>query len=388
MDTNRPKLKELNHQGESGGIHVAIKQLLGILAMRIPHDPPFPEEEFYKVLLAEGAKQGISGVVFHPDSVSFSTRQVNGYSLNEQGRWQSVKTDIPPLIYDRCFYMGKSYLIHYKHPIDQLIKDSKTHFLGVGLKGKWQLRQLLKFYPDLFNLLPPTDLYTKEEQIKSWLLRYKSIILKPVNGSLGAGVLKISMTDEIYTLHGRDLKNKLVTETALPYHRLMGILRPFLDTHRYLIQPYLSLYTKLGSPFDLRVLVQKNQFGQWETTGKAIRVGLKGTLTSNLHGGGRAYPFAPFIVRQFHEDQCTKITAQIERLEKKLPMVLEEHHGPLVELGIDFGIDRTGRVWLIEVNSKPGRDIFKEMQDEKTYRKSQLTPLLYAKYLMQSRLGG
>ena len=388
MDIKSQNQKEQNRLVEREGIHVAIKSILGILTLRIAHDPPFPEEDFFKILLETGLTEGISGIVIHPNAISFPTRIVTGYQLNEQGQWQLVKSEIPPIIYDRCFYTGRSYLARYKRPIDLLIKDSKTHFLGVGLKGKWQLRHLLKDHPQLFDLLPPTNLYTKEEQLDRWLSQYGEIILKPVNGSLGAGVLKVSMKDKSYTLIGRDMKNKFIAETALTSQHLQDILKPFLASHRYLIQPYLSLHTKQGSPFDLRILVQKNQFGQWETTGKAIRVGPKGTLTSNLHGGGRAFPFAPFIKKQFNHEQVIKITAQIEWLEKLLPLFLEQQHGPLVELGIDIGIDVTGKVWLIEVNSKPGRDIFKELRDEETYRKSQLNPLLYAKYFMQSCLGG
>jgi D-alanine-D-alanine ligase-like ATP-grasp enzyme len=39
--------------------------------------------------------------------------------------------------------------------------------------------------------------------------------------------------------------------------------------------------------------------------------------------------------------------------------VTEQHvNGPLGELGMDIGVDRSGRVWLFEVNAKPGRHIF------------------------------
>lgn len=36
----------------------------------------------------------------------------------------------------------------------------------------------------------------------------------------------------------------------------------------------------------------------------------------------------------------------------------EQIDGTLGELGLDIGVDRNGRVWLFEVNAKPGRHIF------------------------------
>ncbi|WP_368784377.1 YheC/YheD family protein, partial [Acinetobacter baumannii] len=62
----------------------------------------------------------------------------------------------------------------------------------------------------------------------------------------------------------------------------------------------------------------------------------------------------------------------------ELPTFLEQRHGRLVELGIDIGIDRQGKVWLIEVNSKPGRASFRRIEGGKYYREVRLNPLRYA----------
>ena len=54
------------------------------------------------------------------------------------------------------------------------------------------------------------------------------------------------------------------------------------------MQPYLDL-SHHGHPFDIRALVQ-NKHGRWTLTGCMVREGAEGSLTSNLHGGGKAYP--------------------------------------------------------------------------------------------------
>ena len=45
-------------------------------------------------------------------------------------------------------------------------------------------------HPELRKFLPPTEIYSTVDQLKRWLDRFPSIILKPINGSLGMGVLK------------------------------------------------------------------------------------------------------------------------------------------------------------------------------------------------------
>ena len=135
-------------------------------------------------------------------------------------------------------------------------------------------------------------------------------------------------------------------------------LNRFVANTRYVMQPYLPLNTPEGRPYDLRMLIQKNERGEWMTTGMAIRTGKPHGLTSNLHGGGRAEKAVPFLLRHFHRDQVSDIMEKIRWLAAVVPPHIERHHGRLLELGLDVGIDTDGRIWLLEVNSKPGRSVF------------------------------
>ncbi|MCK9911909.1 YheC/YheD family protein, partial [Microbacteriaceae bacterium K1510] len=83
---------------------------------------------------------------------------------------------------------------------------------------------------------------------------------------------------------------------------------------RFIVQPYLALHTPEGAPYDVRVLVQKNGLGEWQTTGKAVRVGEKDGITSNLHGGGKAVPLSSFLAQFFQPEQQTMIEQEIDTL--------------------------------------------------------------------------
>lgn len=53
----------------------------------------------------------------------------------------------------------------------------------------------------------------------------------------------------------------------------------------------------------------------------------------------------------------------------------------LGELGLDLGVDRTGRIWLLEVNSRPWRTVNPERGSIARTRLALLRPLAYARCL-------
>lgn len=357
---------------------------LGIMTVHTPTYPPFPEKSFFKSLIQIGQREGIPVIVFHPNHVNFTTMMVKGYSLNDNGDWVTSTVPVPHYIYDRCFYMGGSYNRKYKLSVAKLLQDHSIHFLGIGLKGKWQMFEAVSQHPTLRQYLPPTEVFKTMDQLIQWLKRFPSIILKPINGSLGMGVVKVTQNGNTLHVEGRTRNNALIRRNFSTLQAFSVFFQSYLKSWKYLLQPYLTLRNEQDIPFDVRLLVQKDGTGQWSSTGKAIRMGLKKGITSNLHGGGRAVSFERFMLTNYTHSEVKTISNHLHTLETVLPEFLEKQIGPLVELGIDVGIDSDHNVWLIEVNSKPGREIFEQLNDHDAMLKSQSNPLYYAKYLMKN----
>jgi hypothetical protein len=93
----------------------------------------------------------------------------------------------------------------------------------------------------------------------------------------------------------------------------------------------------------------------------------------------------PFLAREFGEARAQELCAELTALSKSLPPLLERHHGRLAELGLDFGVDRGGRVWLLEANSKPGRSVFARLHDHQAREAAHLNPLRYAAFLLSRK---
>ncbi|QOS97459.1 YheC/YheD family protein [Brevibacterium sp. JNUCC-42] len=359
---------------------------LGIMAIfkGSPNRPTFREKSYYTTLTRIGSKLGIRVVVFSPRQVDFTSRMVIGFELIERV-WKRRKIPFPQLIYDR-YFMGP-HIAKYKPIIERLQNDPQITFLGHGLSGKWQVYNILIKSDILQKWLPHTQLFSPTLLEKN-LAEQGAVIIKPMAGTHGSGVIRVSSVNKGYELMGRTQDNKPFTRMIPTKEGLLTRIQKLTAGRKYILQPYLSLHTTDGLPFDIRILVQKNGKGNWTTTGKAVRVGKKESITSNLHGGGIAVRLEDFLSQHYPHNLCKEIEKEVNMLAQLLPPFLEENHGRLVELGIDVGVDTQGHVWIIEVNSRPGRTVFRQIEDGNARLRSVALPVKYAKYLLKERIGG
>jgi len=360
---------------------MSVRHTLGILTCQAR--PPYTEHLFFRLIAKLAAEHGLQVIVFSPWAWQPGQQRIRGYVwLEEKKTWKPVTAPLPELVYDRCFFLSSA---HYRSIAPYLKRMQRSaRFLGHGLAGKWEVYNILHRHPDIKPYLPETARVRDVQDLLSHLRQKGDVVIKPLGGSLGRNVVRIrkSFADTVH-LSGRNAFNRPFSATVRE-GQLVRWLRRKLATSRWVVQPFLHLYTGDFRPFDIRVLTQKNGQGQWEVVGKAVRRGQLGGVTSNLHGGGEGIGFHAFMKRHFPE-KAKEIEQNIDALSRKIPPLLEAHHGPLVELGIDIGVDRNGNVWLIEVNSKPGRKVFGRTGEKEVQYRSVQNIVNYACYLLQEK---
>lgn len=332
----------------------------------------------------EGRKHQLELVVFNPKEVNWKTRTVPGWRIHSSKRWEQQICQLPNLIYDRCYYVNRQHYLQYKPFVQKLYHDPQIRFLGRPLSGKYQTYQILQKCSSITAYLPETIRYQSMKSLEEMIQKYHSICLKPNGGSHGRGVIKITPFKRHFLIQGRSLTNEHFQQWIQDPNHLKEWIHKFTQNTRYIIQPYLQLTTPQQSPFDIRILVQKGGDQKWHVTGSAVRVGKAHSLTSNLHGGGNALPFIPFLKENYEKKIQQQIQHQIHRITSTVPTFIEQNYGPLVELGLDIGIDKKGNVWILEVNSKPGRSVFLRTGNKKTHYLAMQLPILYAKSLLRS----
>jgi hypothetical protein len=362
---------------------------LGIMVAELPGEPPFANAASYRALCLLGLKAGIEVFVFSPNRIDWNREQVSGYScVIGKKEWIKQSCALPDMIYDRCFFTSEASYRNYRRQLLQLRSRPSIHFLGHGLPGKWEVMQILRREAYFHRFLPDTRPLVHLQEVLDWLEIKSEIFLKPQGGSQGKGTVYIKKDSKSavqFTLNGRDSLNqpfRLVFDNS---GALKLWLKSFVGRRKYLLQEYLRLHTENGIAYDIRSLVQKNGHGYWELTGMGVRCGQPGSVTANLHGGGSAFETAPFLQCLFDKEQVTEQMNTLMELSSKVPLALESAYGRLAELGIDLGIDRNGHIWLLEVNSKPGRSLFTLLPDKAVQKSSKENPILYAAFLLQSQ---
>lgn len=376
--------------------------VLGIMTTQIEGNPPFLNRGFYRRLIIAGQKAGFTVIVFSPQGIDWASGHISGYTYDMAAhQWLARYSPFPDVVYDRCFFTTRLQYAEHRKAVRRLREQHRSVlFLGYGLRGKWEVQRMLELDGRFRSHLPRTETMRSLRTVADWLRADGEVLLKPQAGSQGRGVLLVQRVTRgaaqplappavapppaAFTVRGRDARNRQVERGFADAPALLRWLRRFTAQRSYLLQQYLQLQTRTGDAFDVRSLVQKDGAGRWQVTGMAVRRGQGGSLTSNLHGGGTVEPAGPFLARQFGADKASSLVSKLHELSELIPEALENFHGRLAELGIDFGIDLSGNIWVLEVNSKPGRSIFTYLQDNQARSKALTNPIRYARYLVQN----
>ncbi|XQY92634.1 YheC/YheD family protein [Metabacillus sp. HB246100] len=354
-----------------------IKTTLGFLVIDFTHENTY---------LTEIAKYSdsfeIECVRFTPTSIQPTTLSIDGERFDSSTQqWKKASFPIPPFIYDRCFYHDISLAKKSKPIVTWLKSYPQTTFLGFGLPNKWDVYSALATNKEIEPYLPKSERIYNSLSIETMLKETGSCILKPVKGSRGFGIYFIRQEPEQLTItyhHGRDKKTKTF-RSRNAFHRWCNTL---IQNQAYFMQPLLSLTDEEGYPFDLRLFLQKDQNGAWHLVDKAIRKGYQGSFLSNLSSGGDPITYKSWS-NHLASKQKYLLEDELHTIASVLPPFLEETFQPLFELGIDIGIAKDGSIWILDINSKPGRKTFVTTNPSLTELFHQ-APLYYCIYLVKN----
>ncbi|MFH5185678.1 YheC/YheD family protein [Paenibacillus sp. TAB 01] len=373
--------------------------VLGIMTTQTEGDPPFLNRGFYRRLCIAGSRIGLQVFVFTIEGIDWLQHTIQGFAYDASGRqWMLRQFRIPDIVYDRCFFTTRRQYAAYRIAVRKLQEYRPALFLGCGLRGKWEVQHMLEQDSRLQAYLPPTEVMRSVRSVADWLKTRGEVLLKPQSGSQGRGVLhvrraprtagegareRMESAGPAFSVRGRDARNRRVECGFADAPSLLRWLRRFTAQRNYLLQQYLQLQGPHGDAYDVRALVQKDGTGQWQVTGMAVRRGQNGSLTSNLHGGGSVEPAEAFLAGLYGPARASQLVSELQQLSKLIPEILETFHGRLAELGIDFGVDTHGRIWILEANSKPGRSIFTYLHDDQARYAALVNPIRYARHLLR-----
>jgi len=231
------------------------------------------------------------------------------------------------------------------------------------VKNKWKRHQSLTGHPVLKRHLPPTRLL-RPGTLRSFLRKYDIVYVKPVYGSFGNRILRISRGGRSYFLRYERRTERIPTERAVAkrVYRHAG-------RRRYHLQKGIRLLTLGGHPVDFRVLLLRPG-EKWQVMGIIGKAATGGRVVTNYQHGGRPVRFRETL-RQvgWSERDIQDAKARIERLCLLAAAQFNKRHKHCRRLGVDIGLDRDKRIWFIEVNTNPYYELFRHHENRALYGK-------------------
>ncbi|OQP06912.1 glutathione synthetase [Geobacillus sp. 46C-IIa] len=365
---------------------VHVGPLVGILTAGFTkslHRPVGNRSFFFAKLLAQEKQVGGFAFLFGTSHIDWENGMVNGYFYTERG-WERHAVPLPTVIYNRL----PNRRIENDETFQTITETLQTAYGIPVFNGhffnKWEIYRRLASHPEAQPYLPATAAHITWQTVDQFLARYTEAYVKPADGSLGRGICHLVKKNNVYECRFRDEQGE--TKTAL-FPTAMALWHHLLANaplHRYVIQQAVPLMTVNGRPTDFRVHTNKNEYGQWQVSAIAAKIAGKQSITTHMNSGG--------IVKTLEEifpdtAQRETVLTRLHHAALTLSRCLDETSETLIgEIGFDLGVDKQGRIWMFEANSKPGRSIFQHPGLKEADERTVLLPLAYAVHLSKTAI--
>jgi len=342
--------------------------IVGLYAIRQKNKiHPYGEiNSLLQELQLAGIQKGSLVYVFSPQSITLGNPTLYGYYYDfTKKHWYGRKFPIPDVVYDRILSRTLQKKSEVKATRRFLLEVPSVHYFNQGYLDKWSVHKSLVTNPVIKNYLPETHLCKGMLDVIYMLAKYRQIYIKPASGSHGLGICWVTKANPGYFGHYINWHGEESAFKASNIRQLSAILSRFIGRRKYLVQQGLHLAYKNEKPADIRVLMQKNSEGLWKFTTFVARLAADGSRVSNFeHGGSLVSVYK--LLKNSTNSKKTNYKAQKTTLinfSKSVCKQLEDSMQiDFAELGLDMAVDVNGRLWLIEVNSRPARDLTTEGQ--------------------------
>ncbi|WP_051271551.1 YheC/YheD family protein [Shimazuella kribbensis] len=326
-------------------------------------------------LIQMGRCTGITVYVLTPKGILEDKSYVHGYLLEEIKpipKFRKAILPTPDAVYNRIPYRQDEQSVAVLNAV-QYLKRKNIPMFNPHFFNKWSLYQTLS-PTSCRTHLPATSKLTDYPSFRQMMISHAPLILKPVEGKAGIGMMKVEGKGP-YVLTHQTKKQK----EQLKYHHLQQVyeqIKKKAANRGYLIQQAIELATYQDRPFDIRMLIQKDQTALWKVSGIGVRIAGKKAISTHVPMGGRIEQVDRVLGSAFPtqkealQHQLTKLGIQFaQEIEEKT----RENHG---EMSMDIGIDTKGKLWFFEANAKP------QKFDEPAIRTKSLSRILeYACFL-------
>lgn len=238
--------------------------------------------------------------------------------------------------------------------------------LGKVGRSKWTKWNCLNKSDYVSIHLPYTERYSYTA-LQSFLQRYPLVFVKPDGLSLGKNVICLKRNGEAITAQ---LGKKVRTFSS--YEKLHQWINSIRKHSFFIIQQGIDLARYEGRPVDMRSVIIKNERGEWEVTAHVAKRAGKGLMITNHAAGGEILTINQYLLALgLNKEQRMKFYQNFSTLSKEAGRQLGKQYDNYI-YGLDIGMDKYGKLWILEANTKPDNRFLKHYNKNMYKRTNEL----------------
>ncbi len=323
--------------------------------------------EFAKMTAMLCKFNGNDLLYLRPRDIDMENNRVTGKMFIDN-KWVKVKYDIPKIIDISPFCFKHKEIVKYLRKHTYLTDNGSNRITKETLQDRLMDDNVFA------DFIIPTKHITEFNDVVSFLDDHKEIVVKPVYSQMGMGIYRIKKNEDNYTI-GHKTENLTAT-----FDELETMYNDKIKGKRHIAQKFIVSRNKSDDPFDCRIHVEKNRKGEWEVARIYVRIGIGQKVISNVNQGGGIADIKTFLKANY-EDKWKEINNKLNDFALTYPYKHEEIRGTeVMSLGVDIGIDKSGKLYMFEANSAPSTSALKA--EVVTLRTD------YYQYIIESKLKG
>ncbi|MCA0755426.1 YheC/YheD family protein [Paenibacillus sp. N4] len=319
--------------------------------------------------------QSIKGLIYlcSVNGINPRNKTVEGYYYNPKAEgdnapWTKGTFPYPGVVYRRI-RINKSSLY------DDLNVHTNRKIFNPYYLNKWELWETTRSSPLIRGHMPLTKLLDNMQTLNKMLALYGSVYLKPVNGSMGQGIMKLEKTLGGYLFMSRDTGMSFADNAV----KAWAALRRMQKGKNYLIQQSVALKYQ-NKNVDFRVIMQKDGSQQWTCSGVIARFGEDGKFYTNDVSSISLGREALRTVLQLNDEETARKEEEIIKICTSACQLIDHKYGTFGDVGIDVTVDSDLKVWILEINSRHHHTMPSYLkEDPQMYNRVLARPFEFAK---------
>jgi hypothetical protein len=335
-------------------------------------------------IIKTGNEQGLDVYVVTTKDLKLGQTNVLAYRYDINSEmWVQQWIPFPKIIYNRIPFRKYELQPEIQNLISSCLKNKSIRFYNPTFFNKWTLFEWLKKSKTTKRYIPTTQKFSRSLRFSPLLKKYPLLYLKPEKGKAGSGIMqvrKVTPSRVPYRLVVQ-IKKQCHTYKFSKLSTMRAKIQQIVEDEPYIVQQGIELSTSKKRPYDLRVLLQKNDKGRWTLTGIGARVAGNSSITTHVPRGGSIDDPMKLLVSSFGTVIGKKIYNRAKQAAFLIVRQIEKQCGhTLGEMSMDLGVDIGGSIWFFEANAKPMKF------DEPEIREKSLKQTIhYFKYLGKSQ---